>query len=179
MLLDPFEAAAGLLLVFVLPGLAWARAVFPEWRYTGPLGLTRVVETATLALLLSVSLTILAGFALTVPGAGGFQASWTDPVLEAVLAGLAVVGAFAAWGRGAFDREPPAAPALEAVPWSDPPRALNVELAGLRQEQRRIRTALRRRDLPAEERIRLESERSALEERSRELERRREGEIAG
>src|SRR5271156_4009889 len=99
----PVEALAGLLLVFVLPGLAVARALFPEWRFRGAEGLPHLVETAALTIVLSVALTILVGFGLLNTPAG-FSASWSDPVLEIILAGITVAGFVVAGYRGAFSR---------------------------------------------------------------------------
>jgi hypothetical protein len=104
--LEAFEAVGGGLLLFVVPGLAVARAMFPEWRFRGPEGLRRSLETATLSFVLSVALTVLVGSALLGLAPGGFAAGWRDPLLEAVLAAVAAVAFVAAGLRGAFSTEP-------------------------------------------------------------------------
>jgi hypothetical protein len=179
MVLDTLEAIAGALLVFLLPGLAWSRALFPEWRLRGELAITRAVETATLAVLLSIGSTILVGFLLTAPGAGGFSARWSDPTLEAALGALTLVGAVVAYLRGGFDRVPPAAPVLEPAPGADSPEPMLLELERLRRRERYLRRELRRRDLSAGERARLDSEHRTVEARTRELEQEREAQYVG
>src|SRR5271154_4391397 len=104
------EAFAGLLLVFFVPGYTLTKATFPEWRLRGTDALLRVLETVTLALVLSVVLAILVGYALLAAAPGGFQASWSAPLLEACLAGVAVVGFVFGWYRGAYRRGPPPPP---------------------------------------------------------------------
>ncbi|MFY9717906.1 MAG: DUF1616 domain-containing protein, partial [Thermoplasmata archaeon] len=58
------EATVGGLLLFVVPGFTLARCLFPEWRFRGPDGARRALETATLAFVLSIALTVLVGSAL-------------------------------------------------------------------------------------------------------------------
>lgn len=116
MVLDTLEAIAGGALVFVLPGLALNRALFPDWRYRGPSASTRAVETAVMSLFGSVALTVLVGFALANGPGLSFRAGWSDPVLEAVLAGITVALVGIAALRGAFRAEPPTAPPPEPAP---------------------------------------------------------------
>jgi uncharacterized membrane protein len=104
------EIVAGVLLVFVVPGYAITKATFPEWRLRGPEALLRAVEIGTLSLVLSVTVTILVGFVLGAAPGNYFQASWSDPLLEALLAAITGVALAAAVLRGAFRRVPPAAP---------------------------------------------------------------------
>jgi hypothetical protein len=142
MTVSPLEALIGVLLVFVLPGLALSRALFPEWRFRGPDGLVRVVETASLALILSVALTIVVGFGL-LSSSAGFSASWSDPALEAVLGVITVVGFAVAWLRGAFARVPPAARPLEPLGGEEGSAEALGRAEELLREERRLRHALR------------------------------------
>lgn len=144
MVLDTLEAILGGFLILAAPGLAWSRALFPEWRIAGPQAYLRAVETASMAVVVSLSLTIVVGFGLTFNTNGSFPASWSDPLLEAILAAIAVVGAVLAWARGGFSRVPPPAPALEPAPGADSPEELLRDLARLQAESRRLRHALRR-----------------------------------
>ncbi|MGI0053962.1 MAG: hypothetical protein ACREC5_03115 [Thermoplasmata archaeon] len=179
MVLLPLEDLAGGLLLFVLPGLTWSRAVFPEWRFRGPVGITRAVETATLSFLLSVSFTILVGFGLTFGAGSGFPSGWSDPVLEAILGGIAIVGLTTAAARGGLARTAPPAPPVEPAPGSDSPGPLLLELARLRRDERRIEHRLRQRDLSERERNRLSGELEQLRGREGTLRRGREAEFAG
>jgi hypothetical protein len=142
MTVSPAEAVLGILLVFVLPGLAVSRAMFPEWRFRGPDGLIRSVETASLSLVLSVALTILVGFGL-LSSSGGFSATWTDPLLEAALAGITALGFAVAWLRGAFARVPPTARPLEPLGGEDGGADALRRAEELLREERRLRHALR------------------------------------
>jgi peptidyl-tRNA hydrolase, PTH2 family len=85
------EAVAGGALLFFVPGFAVAKAVFPERRHTDPDGLLWLVELAALGFVLSVVLTVVVGYLLLVGSPGGFRADWSDPLLEACLAALALV----------------------------------------------------------------------------------------
>src|SRR5579859_7954789 len=115
MSVSPVEAGVGLLLLFFLPGLALTQAIFPEWRLRGEAAIERIVTTGALALVLSVALTVVVGFGLlNLPV--GFSAAWSDPLLEEILAGIAILGAFVAWRRGAYRRIAPAPPAIESLP---------------------------------------------------------------
>jgi hypothetical protein len=171
------EAIAGLLLVFFVPGYAIARATFPEWRIRGREALLRLLETVTLAFVLSVVLTVLVGSALLLTPAG-FQAYWTAPVLEVVLAAIAAVGFAAAWLRGAFLAAPPAPSVNEAGAGDEGAWELTVQLEEIGREERRIRHSLRvDRPAPAEA-ARLEAELADLETRRNELRQKREAEYA-
>jgi hypothetical protein len=139
---DPLEAAVGLLLLFFLPGFALTRALYPERRVLRPLSLLRLVEQLTLGIVLSVAVSILVGFAwLGTPG--GVQASWSDPLVEVTLAGIAAAAFVLAFARGSFARLPPPGPALEAQGGLSDPTTLLHELEGLHREERRIRHRLR------------------------------------
>ncbi|MCI4369300.1 MAG: DUF1616 domain-containing protein [Thermoplasmata archaeon] len=140
---NPVEVVVGLLLVFALPGFALTRALFPEWRLRGPDALERIVETATLSLVTSVALTVLVGFALLNGPGGGFQASWSQPVLEGVLAGIAAVGFAIALVRGGFSKTAPSGPAPEASPGVEGAWELLRRLEGLYRQERRLRHEIR------------------------------------
>ncbi|MGI0140250.1 MAG: hypothetical protein ACREBT_03765 [Thermoplasmata archaeon] len=137
------EAAAGLVLLFFLPGFALSRALFPDWRFRGPVGRLRVLETAAFSLVVSVALTVVVGEILLV-GSTGFQAGWSDPLLEAVLAAISAVGLGIATLRGAFSSEPPAPrPASEPESTGVDPWGLLNDLDRLSREERRLQRALR------------------------------------
>jgi hypothetical protein len=178
MAVDPLESVAGGLLLFAVPGLAWTRALFPEWRIAGPLAITRAVETATLGFLLSLSLTILVGFSLTFGPSAPFPSGWSNPELEEILAAIAAIGFVVALLRGGFAKEPPPAPAREPAGGADAPTPLLEEIAAIRTEERRVRHQLRKGGLAAGERTRLEGELEALRDRSDRLRRAREAEYA-
>jgi uncharacterized membrane protein len=170
------EVAVGFLLVFFVPGYALTKATFPEWRIRGPEAPLRLIETFSLALILSVALTVLVGYALLAAAPGGFQAYWTDPVLEAVLAGVAAIAFVAGWTQGAYRREPPATRPEE--PGESGAWEVSRELERIGREERRIAHQLRvRADDPVEsERLRADLGRLAAEKA--ELQRRREAEYA-
>ncbi|HEY6237938.1 MAG TPA: hypothetical protein VIZ68_01975 [Thermoplasmata archaeon] len=136
------QAVAGVLLLFVLPGLTTAKALFPEWRLRGPERLLRSVELGTLSLVLSVGYTVLLGFGLlNLPV--GFSAAWSDPLLEELLAIVTLGGFIVGWARGAYRKEPPPAPAPETSPGEDGAWEVVRSLEILAREERRIRHALR------------------------------------
>lgn len=138
------EIPVGLLLVFLLPGYALAKALFPDWRLRGDAAALRVVELLTLSLVLSVAITILVGFVLANGPGPGFSASWNEPVLEVVLAAITLIGLAAGAARGAYARTPPAPPPLEASPGSDDGWGLVVRLESIDRERRRAEHQLRR-----------------------------------
>jgi hypothetical protein len=170
------EAFIGLLLVFFVPGYAVVKATFPEWRVRGREVYLRFLEIVTLAFVLSVVLTVLVGSLLLVTP-GGFQAYWTDPVLESVLAGVALVAFAAGWFRGAYRKVPPSAPASEggdeASAWE-----LTRELEAIGREERRLEHALRVGGQSSGETARLETELRELRSRRDELRRDREAQYA-
>jgi hypothetical protein len=136
---DVLEAIAGGLLLFVVPGLTVARALFPEWRFHGPDAARRSLETATLAFVLSVALTVLVGSALLGLAPGGFSAAWSDPLLEAVLAGVALVGFVAGVLRGAYAAGRVPAAAAGAPDPEEGPFELVRRLDRLEREDRALR----------------------------------------
>ncbi len=131
------EAALGLLLLFVLPGLTWTQATFPEWRFHGPGALERGVATAALAVLMSSAMTILVGF-LLLNSAVGFSAAWSEPTLEGILAGVAVAGAIVAAVRGAYSHTAPTGPAPESPAGDEGSWRTIRELERLHREQRKL-----------------------------------------
>jgi hypothetical protein len=134
------EALAGLALIFFLPGFGIARATFPEWRFRGPDGTVRLLETLTVSLFGSVGVTVVVGFGL-LNSSIGFGAMWSNPTLFEALAGLTAVALVIAFVRGAFSRVPPVGPAREAES-PDPFEAIG-ELERLNAEERRLRHRLR------------------------------------
>jgi Protein of unknown function (DUF1616) len=175
---SPLEIFVGLLLVFALPGYAITKATFPEWRLRGPEALLRAVEIGTLSLVLSVTVTILVGFVLgNLPG-NDFQAGWSDPLLEAVLAALTGIGLVAAGLRGAFRRLPPSAPVAEPDPGEEAPFALARALEADRREAQRLRHVMRTLKADDPQRARLGEELHAIERRTQERLAAREAEYA-
>lgn len=178
-LLGGLEATAGGLLVFFVPGFFLTRALFPEWRLRGPAALRRLIETLTLSFVLSVTLTVLVGYLLLTVAPGGFQAYWSDPVLEAMLSGVAVVAFGAGVLRHAYAREAPAArPLTEPEPGGSGAWELTRELDRLGREERRIRHALRTGSPDADERRRLNARIEEIQAESAALGQRREAEYA-
>lgn len=138
------DVLLGGLLIFLLPGYAITKAVFPEWRVRGATAALRATEILTLSFVLSVGVTILVGFALlNLPGPG-FAASWNDPVLELLLGGVTFAALALGVIRGAYRTDPPPAPALEPSPGSDDGWALIARLEAIDRERRRAEHALRR-----------------------------------
>ena len=176
-LLSGVEFAAGVLLLFFAPGYAVTRATFPEWRVRRARdpGL-RLIVLVTLSFVLSVALTVLVGYLLLTAAPGGFQAYWSSPVLEGILAAITIVGLGAAWYRGAFDRgavpEGVRSPTIdlgEEGAWG-----LLQELDRLAHDERRLLHSLRTSPAGSVERSRLEQELSQLRETQSDLQARRE-----
>lgn len=175
---SPPEIVLGLLLVFGLPGYAITKATFPEWRLKGPDALLRTVEIGTLSLVLSVAVTILVGFVLgNLPGAF-FQAGWSDPLLESILAFVTAVGLVVAVLRGGFQRVPPMAPAPEPSPGEEDPMALIRALDETQRQARRLQHAIRQLKTDDPERSRLEQQLEDVLRKSRDLRAGREKEYA-
>ncbi len=131
------EAVAGGALLFALPGFTVARATFPEWQFTGPDGARHALETATLAFVLSVGLTIVVGSILLGAAPGGFAAGWSDPLLEACLAAVTVIAFGIGAVRGAYRREPPTA-RRPIEPGSEGAWELGRQLDRLERERRAL-----------------------------------------
>lgn len=173
------EVAAGLLLVFFLPGYAVTKATFPEWRIRGPDPLRRVVEVFSVSFVLSVVLTILAGYALLSIAPGGFSAYWSAPSLEILLVGITALGLAVAAVRGGFAREPPIARRVPGVPFSEEGAfELMVELDRIDRAARRLERKLRRDDLGADEAASMRSELDRLRTTGDRLRRDREASYA-
>ncbi len=179
MVLDTLEAIAGGILILAAPGLAWCRALFPEWRISGPLAALRAVQTATLGFLMSIALTIVVGFGLTFSSNGPFPASWSDPLLEAILAGITAIGLVVAFLRGGFAHDPPTGPATEPAPGADSPEPTLRELVRLQTEARRLRHRLRAGSLSASGRSETESRLEGVNREIEELRARREEAFRG
>lgn len=169
------ESIAGILLVFFVPGYTLTKATFPEWRVRGSTAGLRLLETVSLAFVLSVVLTVVVGYGLLRVAPAGFQADWSDPVLEAALAGIAVVGFVAGWLRGAYAREPPASPVEEGA-GEEGAWELARELERLGREERRLTHRLRTLSGNPTEQTRLREELGEVNARREELQRHREGE---
>lgn len=103
------EGVLGGLLLFLLPGVAVAKALFPERRARGPGGVRWMVELAGLGVVLSVVFTVLVGYLLLSLVPGGFSASWANPELEVGLGAILLVAFALGVLRGAYRREPPPA----------------------------------------------------------------------
>lgn len=133
--MNPLVVAAGLLLLFFLPGFALLSALFPRHRWFGPF---HPFALPALSIVTSVVVLVLVGSLLGfLPGGpdgrGWFQGNQTGaPVIEAVLAALSSLLLVVAWARGAF-------PLLRK-----PRRDV------LPTESRGFRTATMERDEPAE-----------------------------
>jgi hypothetical protein len=139
--MDPvsvLEAVAGGALLFFVPGYTVTRAVFPGWRLRGPLALRRGLETVTLSFVLSVVLTVVVGYGLLASTPGGFSATWSQPVLEAALAGIALVAFVAGVFEGAYARTPSSLPAARPEPGGEGAWELTRRLDRLLREERRI-----------------------------------------
>lgn len=171
-----YEAVASVLLFFVLPGLALSRAVFPEWRFRGAGGTEHIVETAAFSLVVSVSLTVVVGFALANSPGAGFSAAWTDPILQTVLFAITVVALGVAFARGAFNREPPSGSPREPSPPARDWETLR-ELDRIARERGRILRAIQRASDDPKEVRRLEARLDELNVESERVKRRREAEF--
>jgi uncharacterized membrane protein len=170
-----YEAVAGVLLIFVLPGFALSRAVFPEWRFRGPGGTEHAIETAAFSLVLSVSLTVVVGFALENSPGTGFSASWNDPLLQLVLFAITVIALGAAFARGAFSRTLARPKAPEVRPSRD--WETLRELDRIARERGRLQRALHRARGNPQEVERLEARLDALKLESDRVKRQREAEF--
>ncbi len=173
------EAVAGFLLVFFVPGYALTRALFPEWRLKRPGALRRLVETLTLSFVLSIVLTVLVGYLLLSLAPRGFQAYWSDPLLEAVLFVIAAAGLVTAALRGAFGRGASVPSTSPSGPGEEGAWELTLELDRLRREERRLVHALRRSPGTSGDNAALEARLQEVRERSADLARQRDAEYAG
>lgn len=136
-------APVGFLLVFLLPGYAVTKAMFPEWRVRGPAAGLRAVEIGTLSLVLSVALSVVVGVGLLdLPGAG-FAAFWSEPVLEVTLGVIALVALVVGAARGAYRHDPPEGPAPEASAGAEDGWELVTRLDSIGRSRRRLEHQLR------------------------------------
>jgi uncharacterized membrane protein len=172
------EGLVGALLLFFVPGYAVAKALFPEWRVRGPEGIRRLLELVTLSFVTSIGLTVVVGYGILSLAPGGFAAAWSDPVLEVVLAAVAVIAFVVALARGAFARNPPTPrPAPEGV-GEEGSWELSRELERLGRDERRLQHALRVSSSGPAEVTRLTAELDSVRAERDALRRKREEEYA-
>ncbi|HTS32889.1 MAG TPA: DUF1616 domain-containing protein [Thermoplasmata archaeon] len=171
------ELVAGILVLFFVPGYTLTKATFPEWRIRGSVATLRLLEVVTLSFVTSLALTVLVGYGLLTAGPDGFQAFWSDPLLETILAVIAAAAFAAGWFRGAYAREPPRPAAGEAEEGS-PPWAVVHELDELRREERRVRHSLRRARTGSPEADALTAELDRIQAKTKRLQSHREEEYA-
>jgi hypothetical protein len=145
------ESAAGVLLLFFVPGYTTTRAVFPEWRLRGSDAWRRGVEVVTLSFVLSVAWTIVIGYLLLAVAPGGFAPFWTDPVLEGALLVVTVGTFLAGWAVGAYAAVPPVPVGPAPDPGGERAWELTRQLDLLAREERRVEHALRVADPSGEE----------------------------
>lgn len=176
--LGPVESVVGGLLLFFVPGYAVTKASFPEWRVRGEGGVRRLVEVVTLSFVVSIGLTVLVGYGLLTLAPGGFAASWSDPVLEVVLAAVAIVAFAVALLRGSFARVPPTARPAESDAGEEGAWELSRELERLGRDERRLEHALRVAARDSAERSKLLEELESVRAERDALRRRREDQYA-
>jgi hypothetical protein len=164
-------------LLFALPGYAWSRALFPEWRLRGRKALDHAVRLGTLSFVWSLAILVVVGSTLSELPSLGFSAAWSDPRLELLLAGLTLIGFAAAALRGAFS---PTLPGAEPPPGRGEGSPLPTlrQLDRLAREENRLRRALRRSPAGSEGRSRLEEELDRVRARSESIRRARQEEYA-
>ncbi len=156
---DVLSVVVGALLVFFLPGFVMTRALWPERRLLRGAGSARaLLETLTLSLVLSVVLTVLVGYLLVEISPGGFQAFWRDPVLEAVLGGIALVAFVAGLLQGAYFRGPVTGEPIATGHGEEGAWELGRQLERLRERERQLKRALARAPASSEGSVRLRSE---------------------
>lgn len=162
-------------LLFALPGYAWSRALFPEWRLRGRWALDAAVRLGTLSFVWSLAILVVVGSTLSEVPSLGFSAAWSDPRLELLLAGLTLVGFAVAVLRGAFSAPAPE-PSGPVGPETASPLPTLRQLDRIAREENRVRRALRRSPAGSEGRARLEEELERLRVRSEEVRRTRQEE---
>ncbi|MCI4334556.1 MAG: DUF1616 domain-containing protein [Thermoplasmata archaeon] len=174
---NPLEYWLGGALLFALPGYAWSRALFPEWRLQGRYALDHAVRLGTLSFVWSLAFLVVVGSTLSeLPGLG-FSAAWSDPRLEIVLAGLTAAGAAVAVLRHLLPATTPS-PSAERPRGADSPLGLHRELDRITREERRLRRALARSPAGSEGASRLSEELERLRAESVTLRERRQEEYA-
>jgi len=175
-----YAQAAGIVLVFFLPGFLVAKAIFPEFRVRrAPDPIRQAVVLTTLSLVLSVALTILVGFGLLSLAPGGFQAAWSDPVLEVILLAIALIAFAAGWFRGAYSKVPVTRPPTEApLGGEEGAWELQRELDRLRLKERRLIHRLRSVAPGTPEEGRIQHEIETIRAANRELRESRQAEYA-
>ena len=176
--LGPVEGILGGLLLFFVPGYFVTKAVFPEWRIRGREAARRLVEVVTLSFVTSIGLAVVVGYGLLSLAPGGFAAAWSDPVLEASLAGVALVAAVVAVARGAFARVPPAVPRPGPADAEEGAWELSRELERLGRDERRLEHALRVSGTDPAERTKISAELDSVRAEKEAVRQRREEEYA-
>ncbi|MGI0067757.1 MAG: hypothetical protein ACREB9_04990, partial [Thermoplasmata archaeon] len=172
------EATIAGFLFFFVPGYCIARATFPEWRVLRPLHRLRLLETIAISFVVSVALTVIAGEILLAASPSGFQAYWSDPVLEVALGAIAAVAFGLAWARGAFHRAPPVDSQKVGLTPEEDPWTLMRELDRLERDRRRALHQLRIATTGADESDRIRAEIDRIDDRRAELLRQREEQYA-
>jgi hypothetical protein len=137
------EGAAGILLLFFLPGYTTTRAIFPEWRIRGSEAWRRTVEVVTLSFILSATWTILLGYLLLSAAPSGFQASWTDPLLEGAQVLVTVGGFVVGCWLGAYSTIPPQRTPTAQEAGGEGAWELTLRLDQITRERRRLEHELR------------------------------------
>ena len=137
-----------------------------------------LVEILTLSLVLSVTLTIVLGYGLLLLGPNGFQASWSDPVLETVLVAVAGVALVAGLLRRAYSPEAPTVGADSRDLGEEGAWELLRELEALNREERRLRHRMRVEKSDQGTNARLSDEMEAVHQRIAALQKDRESEYA-
>ena len=171
------QAVAGGALLFFVPGFVVAKAVFPERRLRGPGAVRWGIELVALALVVSVVLTVTVGYLLLVAAPSGFNAGWSDPLLESVLAAVALVAFLAGWWEGAYARVAPLARPHPESPGSTGAWELTERLDALQRERQRLERQIRSLQAPeSTEGDTLRSRLHEVTEEERTLRERREGE---
>lgn len=100
--MNPVQVGVALALILVLPGFFLVKAIWPRHRFSRDF---HALTVFFLSVVLSVSVTILAtGVLAFLPGGRFTGAATGAPRIEATLAALTLVFAFAALARGAFPR---------------------------------------------------------------------------
>ena len=156
--------------MFFVPGYTITKALFPEWRVRGSAAPRVAVTIVTLSFVTSVGVTVLVGFGLLSLSPDGFQASWSDPVLQAWLAGIALVAFVVGFWRGAYRRDPPEPrPKPAADPGSEGAWELQRRLDGLRRQSRRLEHELRRAGASTPQGERIQARIDDLEREARDI----------
>ncbi|HEV2519661.1 MAG TPA: DUF1616 domain-containing protein [Thermoplasmata archaeon] len=132
-----WQAAVGLMLIYFLPGFAVTRALFPERRVFRPTSAKVLVEQLTSSVILSVAITILAGY-VWLGTSVGVQVTWAQPRVEESLAVISGVTLAVAAARGSFARRAPKGPDLAPESGHSDPMAIIRQLDELGRRRRSL-----------------------------------------